>query len=57
MQLMPEAQKQYQELVASGQCTLPKEGEDEEEEEEGEALKKDLTAEVVNHTKSLLMAP
>ncbi|XP_063843535.1 uncharacterized protein LOC135090585 [Scylla paramamosain] len=58
MQLMPEAQKQYQELVASGQCSLPKEGEDEdEEEEEGEPLKKDLTAEVVNRTKSLLMAP
>ncbi|MPC42788.1 Selenocysteine insertion sequence-binding protein 2-like [Portunus trituberculatus] len=58
MQLMPEAQKQYQELVASGQCSLPKDGEDEEEEEEeGEPLKKDLTSEIVNRTKSLLMAP
>lgn len=60
MELLPEAQKQYQELVLCGQCSVPKEGDDEDEEEESkegkQEVKKDLTEEIIAHTNALLKA-
>lgn len=58
MELLPEAQKQYQELVSCGQCSVPKEGDDDdEEEEEGkQEVKKDLTEEIITRTNALLKA-
>lgn len=56
MELLPEAQKQYQELVSCGQCSVPKEGDDDDdEEEEGkQEVKKDLTEEIITRTNALL---
>lgn len=56
MQLVPEAQKQYQDLVAKGRCSVPVGDEEEPKDEEQtvEAARQDARQEIIAKTATFI---